>query len=565
MKSLFRITGLVCTVILLFTACKKAVPKQVKFIPKDASFVIGLNTQSLQEKLAKSQISLDSLVKTVLSSNEAPDALKNWDNLKSAGIDWTATPFAFVQTKSTIMTGASTLLGAVAVLKDAAQFEAYIKKQFPTAVIKKNSNYNAAILKDGSAAGWNNDVVVLAYTTGGFHNYADSGSSSASTDSSQASQAEQQLTTLFSLKAEESAASVEPFRNLLSEKADALFWQNSSANFAAIPFVGMTKAADLLKDAYSLGTLNFEDGKAVASFRFYTSQALGDILKKYAGPTLDLSMVEKYPSDNIAGFTAFSFNPKILVDILQYSGLDAMINQFLTKMGFNFTLADAANAFKGDFAVICSDIVKNQETIALSGGSPVAINKPSAKVLFNAKVGDKAAYDKVTSQLAAKGILRQQDNLFVPAEDLGMGKARIDDKNILFSTDSSLLEQYRAGIGKAGIQADIKDKVKGKAFGLYIDITKFIQAFPSHDSTLTMLSQQTFKDLVITSDNFDGKNFKGTMELRTGNDKENSLASILKFSAAVSKSKQTAAVIQDHTATDSAANVILTDPVKAPK
>jgi hypothetical protein len=533
MKSLLRITGVACMAILLFTACKKNVPKQVKLIPKDASFVIGINAQSLQEKLAKSNISLDSLMKTLFSSSSATESLKNWDELKNAGIDWTATPFAFVQTKNAIMSGQSTLMGAVAVLKDASKFEEYLKKKYPGMAIKKNSNYNTAVLQDGPTAGWNNDVVVLVYNYTPRNNFADS----ATTDTSAAANnSEQQLATLFALKTDESIASVDAFRDLIGEKADALFWQNSSGSVAAIPFVGMTKAADLLKDAYNAGTVNFEDGKAVATFKMFTSKALSDILKKYAGPTVDLSMVEKYPSSAIAGFASFAFNPKILVDVLQYSGLDAMVNQFLTKVGFNFTLADIASAFKGDFAIICSDI-SQQETAPDADMPSFKTRHTSARFLFNARVGDKAAYDKISTQLVAKGILLQQGDQLVLAEGGSMGTARINDKNVLLATDSLLLQQYSAGTGKADIPGDIKSKVKGKNFGMYIDIARLIQAFPSHDSALTDMGLHTFKDFVATTDNFDGQNIKGNMELRTVNEKENSLASILKFAAAAQKTR----------------------------
>jgi hypothetical protein len=61
----------------------------------------------------------------------------------------------------------------------------------------------------------------------------------------------------------------------------------------------------------------------------------------------------------------------------------------------------------------------------------------------------------------------------------------------------------------------------------------------------------SFKDGFFTADNFDGKKGKGYMELRTGNDKENSLATIVKFIKLVSDHEKARRSSVEETAVDS--------------
>lgn len=549
MKSLLRITGMILAVALVFTACKKSVPKQVGYVPKDASFVVGINPKELNDKLAKSNISLDSLVKASLSGATASDDIKKWEDLKNSGIDFTTEAYVFVQIKGAIMTGNSTVIGAVAALKDAAKFEAYLKKQEPGASIQKGNNFSYASLKHNDVIGWNDNVLILTSVVSSPRRFDDT----TTTDNSAVAQ--QQLTALFAQKEEESVASIPEFRDLAATKADAILWTNSSNTLNSVPFLSMTKASDLLKDSYSAGTVDFQDGKTVVTYKSYTNKALGDILKKYAGPTVDLSMIEQYPSNSVDGFMAFSFNPQLIVEILHFIGLDVTANSYLTN-NLGLTIDDITKAFKGDFAFVVSDLGEKEITSPFD--PTLKYKRTTAKYVFNAKVGDKAAYNKIASLCASKGLLVASGNGYsLRGGDFVTGT--VDEKNLLVASDSALLLQYKAGSGKASIAGDIKDKVKGKAFGMYVDITKILGSFSpsdSSDAALHKLALQSFKDVVISGDNFDGKNVKGLLEFRTGNDKENSLATIVKFaSAAAAASKEKTARLKTQWGTDSTATV----------
>ena len=81
---------LLVAVVAVFASCKKSVPKQVKYIPKDATFVLGINTKSLYEKAGKGNISLDSVFNTFSKEAADPDVTKMKNaigDLKDAGLD----------------------------------------------------------------------------------------------------------------------------------------------------------------------------------------------------------------------------------------------------------------------------------------------------------------------------------------------------------------------------------------------------------------------------------------------------------------------------------------------
>ncbi len=543
MKSFSRFSVWLIIVMSIAVSCKKPFPKQTQYIPKDATLVLGISPKNLQQKLDKSKFNIDSLLKSL--NKNATDSAGNisWEDIKNSGIDLSSNIYAFVNQQGSVMTGQSVNTGMVAALKNAGSFEAFLKKQDSNTEIKKGANFSYAVLKEGFTAGWNDDILILSNV---------SATKSAASNEDAATQ--KQLTALFAQKEDESVASIDEFRNLSTEKADVLFWTNSSSSLASVPFIGMTKAADLFKDSYTAGLINFEEGKAVMNTNTYVGKDLKDILNKYSGSKLDLDLVEKYPYP-VNGFALISFNPKIIAEIIQYIGFTPTVNQFFQQ--FNFTIDDLLKAFKGDFAFAFSDFGVTESTNEYN--PRLKVKSPSAKLLFDARIGDKASYEKVVSALAEKGIMVKQGDQYLPKLMLDNPDGfamQTDDKNVVVASDSSLLRLYKNGKGDANIPADIKDKVKGKSSALYVNIISILNALPK-DTINTPYAIQienarhTFKNLVVTGENFDGKKITGSVELRMMNDKENSFVSIVKYFSSMATSLQAVDLQRDRIDLDS--------------
>jgi hypothetical protein len=69
MKQVLRFTTLVLFIAVGLTSCKNNVPKEAKYIPKEAAFVMVLDPQQLQDKLQKGGISIDTLIGRILKMN----------------------------------------------------------------------------------------------------------------------------------------------------------------------------------------------------------------------------------------------------------------------------------------------------------------------------------------------------------------------------------------------------------------------------------------------------------------------------------------------------------------
>ncbi len=504
--------------IVVLSSCTSSAPKQTKYIPKDASVVFSINPKKLQDKLADSKVSLDSILHSAFSSDTSMLITSN--DIASSGIDLTKDIFLFVNQTGSMMSGSSVTIGAVAAMDKTSAFEDFLKKKMPSAQIKKEKDYSYATLKDKSVVGWNDDVVVVENITSGY-NMQGGGEQAAMPDA-----AHQQLNTLFTQKEDASLASLKEFKDANDGKADMFFWSNSNGSLSSIPMVGMSKASDLIKDTYSSGAINFEKGEVDMDMKTYPNEALKDTLKKYAGPKVDMDLLNKYPGA-VNGYAVFSFDPKLIVAILNFIGVTQTANQFLQNQGYS--LDDITKAFKGDFAVIFSNVANEQKEIMGNKYST-----PTAKLVIDAAIGDKASYDKIMAQLSKQGLMVMKNGQYQPAmmEGNPAGYTMYSDaKNIVFASDDALLKQYVAGTGKISLPSDVSSKTKGTAVAFYVDIASILNAIPPDSSTaeLTLAAKQTFKDVIATSDNYSDGVVKGHAELHTVNDKENSLATLTRY------------------------------------
>ncbi|CAN5797922.1 hypothetical protein BH10BAC2_BH10BAC2_30550 [soil metagenome] len=533
MKHTLRYTLLFAIVILVAASCKKAVPEQTKYIPKDALLVLDLNWKSLSDKASKGNINWDSLYTSVADADTDSmmrEGKKMMQDFMRSGIDTTKDIFFFMKMGGSIMSGQQVSGGVVGAMKDAAAFESYIKKQPQFGEIQKGSNYSYVKIAGSFNIGWNSDVVIVAGAENAQNFQGESGSGSSSTISGDA----KVLAALFAQKEEESVASIPEFRDLMAEKGDMLFWSNSSSAFSSVPFLGMTKIADLFKDSYGAGVINFEDGKITANFKSYSGKDLAAIWEKYKGPQVDMNMVNQFPLAS-QGYAAFSFNPQIIAEMVKYGGFESTVKQTLEKAGF--TMEDVLKIFKGDFAIVFGG-VGYEEASYTFGDQVYKSKKPAAKVIFNATIGDKAAYDKVISKLAEgeNDMFEMKNGQYVPKQLDGMAWS-MDGKNLIIATDSLLLQQYLAGKGNAAIPANIADRSKGKSMAMYVDINNILGslATDSIGGDAMKTAQATFNDVIATSDNYNGKFVASNIELKMKDEKQNSLVSLVKFFAEMSK------------------------------
>jgi hypothetical protein len=514
MKNKFSFLWIFSGLLFAFASCKKPVSQLALYVPKDAASVFTIDAKAIQDKLSSSGITIDSLAN--IFSDKTDEHSLHWSDIKNSGIDLNNSFFLFSKESNSIQGGSTKSFGFIAQVEDKTRLIAFFKKQNPGADVMSDTKYQYFALGKGYVAGWNDKILIISNVTSGTGHVGDEALS------------HQQLTALFTQNESSSIASVGEFRDMLKKTGDIHFWANASANIGALGMLGMTKIGTLFQDTYTEGAIDFENGKVIAAAESHYNKTLSDILEKYPSREIDKNMIGRYPNP-INGFGIVSFNPKVLIDILNYLGFNAMSDSYLSQMGF--TTNDIVNAFKGDIAVIFSDFKMEDRSIPNLPG--VHSKRPGGQFLLNAVIGDKDAFNRVMAGLVKQQILSKNGDQY----ELGLFGGHdfvieTTNDNLFIASDDALVKAYQSGNNKSALLPDVEKEIGNKSMAMYVDVAAMLQKINSTDTSgikTTQAAQATFKNFIAYTDKGDGKTTKGSLELNTVNASENSLASLAKF------------------------------------
>lgn len=531
-------------IIVLIVSCHSKGPKEAKYIPKDASFAMALDAGSLQDKMKAGNIDIDSLFKQAIGNDSLKMKNKQkleFEKFKNAGIDWSEKFFVFMTQKTDASKGQGSFFNLLASIKDSSKLLTYLQSidEFQGRDVKKGDGYSYIQLDYHGMISWTDKNVIATfyhYTEGPGH-YMDS------TPSPTVNKSEEilkEVTRYYSQKESESIKSVVPFVDLFKEKADGYFISSTNGVLTALSKmpIQLPKLDELLKDNYNTGTFNFDKGKIVTNSHFYPNPMLGALLKKYSGKTINTSLIENYPSNNIDLLVLASFNPDIIGGLLQQLEVEALADGFLEKVGI--TSKDLYKCLKGDMALVVSDF-----SVAFVESNPIRPPKspltsspfshPAAKMIFNATIGDVSSFNKLMGKAVESGFIIKTPTGYQSGflmHSLGLF-LHTDDKNLILASDSLTYIQYAAKTGKANISGEVMDQLKGKSSAAYVDLDRIIGGFLPADTSAGKPAlhtiKATFKDIIATTDNFDGKTLAGKMELRLKDEKQNSLVTLMKL------------------------------------
>lgn len=538
MKRLLQLSWLPLVLVLMLTSCSKT-PKQVKYIPKDAAYVIAVDTKSLKDKLKSGNIDIDSLIKKYGGDNIDSTAKKMWSDFKDAGIDWNDQTFFFMGMKNSVANGQTYVVNIMASLNDSKKFEDFLKKQKETKEIKKGTGFSYTSSSNDATISWNDKVVIVTMYNNSQANAGTYDTVSHSwvypPASAKAESSLKEIERYYNQKENESIASVKAFTDLIKEKGDAHIFTSTdglTSMMSGLPMM-MPKLNELLKGNYSTITVNFENGKIVANGIGYVNDKIATLLKKYAGPTVDLSLLENYPSNNVNMIAAASFKPDIVSGILTELQLEGAADLALGSAGL--TTQDLYKCLKGDIAVISSDFsyAAPQGAIGMAAW-PV----PTAKLIFAAPIGDKVALDKILAKgVAAQLLIQTGDTYALPS---GGSPSltffiKVDAKNIYVTNDAATLQTYIAKSAKIGVGGDVLSRFKGKSTAFYINAESYLNGIGTSisgggtDSIALAKAKATFKDVYATADNLSGNTSKSEFEFNFKDAKQNSLVILANF------------------------------------
>ena len=541
MKKLLRPVLTVLLLGALLTSCKNKAPKEARLIPKNASFVFVMDAKSMQDKLQKGGISVDALLKKVFqndSTDQKDKELLN-DLNNNAGINWNSRIFVFT-TQKMVGSAPETAVSFLTELTDPAKFEAFLKKQPDMAgkEFKKEGTYNYVMPEKSVMISWSDkNVLATLYTsTGGKPVYDTTTMTFKAPEEVDVTAAlKTEVNAYFTQKESESLAGNDIFNDMFKEKADGYMFTNSNSALAALTMLPMQlpKLEELLKDNFTASTLSFENGRIIAKTTSYPNKLASGLLKQYSGATVNMSMLEHYPSQSINGVMMASFNPEIIGGLLKQLEVEGLANAALQKSGL--TTQDIYKALKGDIAFIVSDLsITQPEPQAGQDEVTMTRKKPMGKMILNANIGDKAAFAKLMDKAVEQGFVVKNGAGYKGGALLSMlgFYLHADEKNFILASDSLTYAKYVSNTEKVVLSNDVMKQFKGKSMVAYFDIARTIDGFMAgagktgFDKSMHT-ARNTFKDAIATSDNFDGKTLRGAFELRMQDEKQNSLVTLM--------------------------------------
>lgn len=542
MKPTFRSLLPILVLLVVFSSCSNKMPKEARLIPKDASAVIILDPGAMQDKLNNGGISVDTLLSRIFKhdSTDGKDKARIEEFRTNAGLDWTSKIYYFVQQEGNLNENATTSMTVMASLSDATKFEAWLKQEQETKEhpIEQGKDYSYMLLDDNVVISWNKEVAMTTIQ----HSIQKPTYDTVAMEFKIPEKKDLSAQVIKSVESyhtqgkDASLASVDAFKNMFKEKADGYFFTSSNSALSMMNGLlplSLPKVEELLKDNYSTATLSFENGKIVAKSSSYTNPVLSNILKKYAGPTVNLNSLERYPSNNINGMMLLAVNPEILGGILKELEIEGLANGSLEKIGLQ--ASDLYKCLNGEAALIVSDLGKGslpdpQERKDEKG---LTQKQENAKMIFHAAIGDKASFAKLMDKAVEAGYLKKEGSLYKGGELMSLLGIymQADDKDLIVASDSLTYQQYAANTSRTSIDPNVLNQFKGKNGVLYFDIANTIAGFNKNNTTgdynqSMRTAQETFKDVIGTSENFDGKSLKAVMEIRMQNEKQNSLVTL---------------------------------------
>ncbi|WP_291908379.1 hypothetical protein [Chitinophaga sp. CB10] len=581
----------------MLSACSK-VPEESKYIPKEAGLVLELNAKQLSEKLVTNGFTMDKLMQAAQSGDSAKDA-KSWEEAKNSGIDLTSNFFVSFVFKGQMSENKS-YIEATASLKDAAKFENFLKTNLAGYEMKTGKDFKYTWDKKNSALiTWNDktvlyltqlptsklsglpgatDVPAAGDTEEGVDEEAYPVDSVTKADVTPVANVTAELPDeaavllteadhLYHLKEAETAGSLEPFKKLLKENADISLFFNSEATYNS-GMLTMLPAnfKKLMEGSYTTATANFEKGKVVMNTNSYAGKQMMEIFKKYGKREIDMDMLDKYPGENITGFLAYAFDFHMIGEIVKSVGMDGMVNMMLSQKS-GLTMDDLLNAFDGQLVYVSSDF--HMERVPNPYFEGDTMDKPKSNWIFNMKVANKEAFNKVMTSPLLSGIFTKEGDKYVLANpEMGatMPAMSLTEKSITLGSDSVLLDKYLGGKGKIKLPEGVNGKVKGNMLYGYLDFEKLASAVPMNsvgedEKAVVTKAKDLLKDLTISAKPISGDVQSGEVVLNFRDQNRNSLVQLVEVAteaAKLAKAKEEKRK-QEQAAEDSLYNMVPVD------
>lgn len=379
---------------ILFVSCKQG-GKTGLLVPKDAGFVLHINTKSLSSKLSWEEIRQSEWFQEAGKMEKDSLAQKLMNDPKSSGVDLDADLVLFTAKHN--KRGYFSFIGGIS---DAAAFEKTLQSG-SKGELQMDLKGDLKFAYEGAGSGligWNekhfivlSDMPYDGPSRGGWGE--DDGARL------QGDTLKQLAKKILSLSGDDLLDSDKRFASLVAENGDMHIWTSASA-FAGETLgmvSSMMKIGALLEGNIGTATLNFDNGKITLDGRQYFGDQMTELVKKHTPSEVTNDQLAHLPSGQVIAAGAFNFPPDGIPALAKLIGMDGMANGFLGE--YNFSLEEFAKANKGNILFAVSDFGVANKTISYEGvgGKMESMNveTPEGSFVAGVAVGDKEAFGKM--------------------------------------------------------------------------------------------------------------------------------------------------------------------------
>ncbi len=482
---------------LILSACHR-VPKEARYIPKDAFMVLGIHTGELRNELAWSAITGSSLLDDLRKSggdNKAPAALKD---IEASGIDFGGTLYAYAKPDTRYANDMK--LGAVLPLADPEKVSEYLRGHFPEATVRKAEGHSEAIIPGKAVLGWNDEVLLIMSpvmrkvkheepaatdTLGGMALDGDAYSWTESIPDDSASV--QELAAAFQPAKGSGIDGNGRFATLEKAGHDITLWMSYDAlmdmyssragDAAGLGMIGMGVGNTLFHGSAMAAGFDFEKGKLEGGMRYYASDSMKPVAREFGSEPVDGDMLRRLPAPGLNMAAGCRLSPAAVKLLLEKMNLSGMANLALMSQGL--TVDDVLGGFTGDMVMAVNNFHLAQRTDSVLTEDyhmrPYASIKPQADFVFAMKIGDRARLMKLLAFTGGANLLLQTAANTYVFPGMNSGTLVLGDKYIAASTNAAEAQAFLRE--HAGAMPDaVHGEISGHPIGMWADLQGFMSA-----------------------------------------------------------------------------------------
>jgi hypothetical protein len=506
-------------------------------VPKDALLVVHVNTSSLTSKLSWKEIKETDWFKEMSSKQHDSLAQQIFADPETSGVD-VKSDFVYFMKKQ----GRGGYMAVEGKLKDAAAFEAMLKKMHSGATTEKDGDLRFMKGEDNAVIAWTDnkfygivDAPFFAQMNPmGMPRGNEGAHNSFPTDS-----LKQFAKDLVGLKSDNSIEKDDRFNDMMKESGDVHFWVNSEQYTSSLGggMLSMMKMNTLFQGNAAAMTLNFDQGKISVKSKQYLGEEMQKIFDKSESKNVSAAVINRIPSQNVIGVVAMNVDPAGIREFLKAAGLDGMVNGFLGQV--NYSLDELLTATKGEFIFAVTDLQMQQKAITVPKEYEQYMDKdqmrnmtttrPDMKILFATSVNNRTSFEKLIN---------------IAKEKMGPATSgvnfKLGDQWFVAGNNTEYNDQFLAG---GDHKVPFADKISGHPFGAFVDLQKIFQSTSTvmktaADSAEYNINTKMWRDVTATGGEYKKGMITSSIEINLVDQSVNSLKQLNQYGNQMSAARK---------------------------